>query len=150
MLMLMCYAEDRRFAIPIDQVVEVVGRPVFDPIPSSPTWIAGAFVHRGVVTPVIDFSALTQLGTARSLWSSRVIVIKWPHPSQHRQVGLLFERAEAVQVSENHKVEENNGPVRIWSWGPTMIDDSGTFCMVDMDQLLSPERQAQVFPMAAY
>jgi chemotaxis-related protein WspB len=149
MLMLMCYAEDQRFAIPIDQVVEVVGRPVFDPIPSSPSWLAGSFVHRGVVTPVIDFSSLTQLGSARSLWSSRVIVIQWPHDSRYRQVGLLFDRAEAVQVSGNGRTARDTEPVQIWSWGPTMIDEFGTFCRVDMDRVLSPERQAQVFPVSA-
>jgi chemotaxis-related protein WspB len=150
MLMLMCYAEEKRFAIPIDHVVEVVGRPVFDPIPSSPNWLAGAVVHRGVVTPVIDFSALTQLGTARSLWSSRVIVIQWPHDAQCRQVGLLFDRAEAVQVSEGSRTAREMEPVQVWSWGPTMIDEFGTYCRVDMDRVLSPERQSQVFPVSAY
>ena len=89
-MLLMCHAGDKRFALPIGDVVEVVGRPHFETIPQAAYWLAGAFVHRGHVTPVIDLAQLVGIGTARSLWSSRVIVLQCAAPTAgqaERRVG---------------------------------------------------------------
>ncbi len=87
MMLLMCHVADMRFALPVHDVVEVVGRPTFEPVPTAPSWVAGAFVHRGIVTPVIDFAALAGVGEARLLWSSRVIVLQCESAGQARRVG---------------------------------------------------------------
>jgi len=145
MLLLMCYAGEMRFAMPISNVVEVVARPIFEAIPSTPGWVAGSFVHRGIVTPVIDFGCLANLGQARSLWSSRVIVVNCPREGSAQRVGILFDRAYAVQTADNPAVADAP-PVQILSWGPTLIDENGTYCLLDMSELLSPMRQSQLFP----
>ncbi len=145
MLLLMCYAGEMRFAMPISNVVEVVARPIFEAIPSTPGWIAGSFVHRGIVTPVIDFGALANLGHARLLWSSRVIVVNCPSAGASQRVGILFDRAFAVQTADNPQVADAT-PVQILTWGPTRIDENGTYCLLDISELLSPTRQSQLFP----
>ncbi len=146
MMLLMCHIAQMRFALPVNSVVEVVGRPTFEPIPASPAWIAGSFVHRGVVTPVIDFAVLAQVGAARSLWSSRVIVLTCEHSGQSRRLGILFDRAHAEQVSESQLNEALSAAVQIWDWGKTLIDEHGTYCQLDLRGLLSHQRLAQLFP----
>jgi len=145
MLQLMCYAGDMRFAIPIPNVVEVVARPVFEAIPSAPGWVAGSFVHRGVVTPVIDFGNLANLGQARLLWSSRVIVVNCPREGTVQRIGILFDKANAAQVADRAVTQETT-PVQILPWGPTLSDENGTYCVLDMAELLSPMRHSQLFP----
>jgi chemotaxis signal transduction protein len=145
MLLLMCYAGQMRFALPISNVVEVVARPIFEAIPSAPRWVAGSFVHRGMVTPVIDFGSLADLGEAKSLWSSRVIVINCPREENEQRVGILFDRAYAVQTADSPTTTDT-APIQILPWGPTLIDENGTYCLLDMERLLSPMRQAQLFP----
>ena len=146
MMLLMCHIADMRFALPVRDVVEVVGRPTFETIPAAPTWAAGSFVHRGVVTPVIDFAALTGIGQARSLWSSRVIVLKCEQAGQSRRLGLLFDRAHADQVPDQQMDQAIHAAVQIWPWGKTIIDEHGTFCLLDLLALFSPQRQALLFP----
>lgn len=154
MMLLMCYVAQMRFAFPVHDVVEVVGRPTFDPIPAAPLWVAGAFVHRGVVTPVIDFAALAGIGESRSLWSSRVIVLECSNSLDNalgsanrvRRVGLLFDRSHAEQVADPHLNKAMETAVQIWPWGKTLIDEHGTYCQLDLDTLFSPQRLASLFP----
>lgn len=146
MMLLMCHAAEMRFALPVTDVVEVVGRPTFEPVPAAPLWVAGSFVHRGVVTPVIDFAALAGIGEARSLWSSRVIVLQCQVAEQTRRLGLLFDRSHAEQVPDQTMAQALNAAVQIWPWGKTIIDEHGTYCHLDLDNLLSPQRQALLFP----
>ncbi len=145
MMLLMCHSGELRFALPLHDVVEVVGRPAFDPLPASPSWVAGMFIHRGVVTPVIDFATLAGVGEARSLWSSRVIVLKCEFAGQICRVGVLFDRSHAEQIPD-HIVAQATGAVQIWPWGKTLIDEHGTYCLLDLLVLLSPQRQALLFP----
>ena len=149
LLLLMCHAGDKRFALPIHDVVEVVGRPHFESIPQAACWVAGAFVHRGHVTPVIDLAQLIGTGIARSLWSSRVIVLKCQQSPcanhQERRVGVLVDRAQAEQVPETRLANEQQR-IRVLPWGPTLLDEHGTYCLLDIPGLLSPERQTQLFP----
>lgn len=145
MLLLMCYAGEMRFAMPISNIVEVVARPILESIPSAPGWVAGSFVHRGIVTPVIDFGSLANIGRARLLWSSRVIVVNCPREGTVQRVGILFDRTYAVQAADKPTVAESI-PAHILSWGPTLIDENGTYCLLDMAELLSPMCQLQLFP----
>ena len=146
MMQLMCHIADMRFALPVRDVVEVVGRPTFEAIPASPAWVAGSFVHRGVVTPVIDFAAMTGVGEARSLWSSRVIVLDCDYAGQSRRLGILFDRSHAEQVPDQQMAQASQAAVQIWPWGKTLIDEHGTYCQLDLATLLSPQRQALLFP----
>lgn len=145
MLLLMCYAGEMRFAMPISNIVEVVARPILESIPSAPGWVAGSFVHRGIVTPVIDFGSLANIGRARLLWSSRVIVVNCPREGTVQRVGILFDRTYAVHAADKSTVAESI-PVQMLSWGPTLIDENGTYCLLDMAELLSPMCQLQLFP----
>ena len=146
MMLLMCHSGELRFALPIHDVVEVVGRPAFDPLPASPSWVAGMSIHRGVVTPVIDFATLAGVGEARSLWSSRVIVLKCEFAVQMHRVGILFDRSHAEQVPDHIVSQAIDAAVQLWPWGKTLIDEHGTYCLLDLLVLLSPQRQALLFP----
>jgi chemotaxis signal transduction protein len=148
MLLLMGYIHSTRFAFPIQNVVEVVARPLLESIPNAAYYVAGSFVHRGHITPVIDLGMLTTTGTARSLWSSRVIVLSCGDAQQERRVGILVDRAHAELVSEDKVLEESKQRAKIWEWGTTLLDDHGTYCLLDMAIILSPARTAELFPTA--
>lgn len=146
-MLLMCHIADMRFALPVHDVVEVVARPTFEPVLAAPAWVAGSFVHRGVVTPVIDFAILAGIGQARSLWSSRVIVLQSQFAHQTRRLGLLFDRSHAEQVPDQEINQALSSAVQILPWGKTIIDEHGTYCYLDLSNLLSPQRQALLFPI---
>jgi purine-binding chemotaxis protein CheW len=147
MLLLMSYIHSTRFAFPIQDVVEVVARPILEPIPSAAYYVAGSFVHRGHITPVIDLGALTNTGTARSLWSSRVIVLQCGTSDQERRIGILVDRAHAEMVSAEKIAEESRQRAKIWPWGTTLLDEHGTYCLLDVPMLISPARIAELFPV---
>ena len=98
-------------------------------------------MHRGVVTPVIDFAALAGVGEARTLWSSRVIVLNCASSGQSRRLGILFDRSHAEQVPDLQMDQAITAAVQIWPWGKTLIDEHGTYCQLDLHSLLSPQRQ---------
>ena len=146
MLVLMCDAGSSRFTIAIGDVVEVVARPRLDAMPGTPDWVAGLFVYRGRVTPVIDLGLLTGLTAARPLWSGRIVVVRCPEAPEDQLVGLLVDRAVAEQQERR---EDQPAPSRVSRWGGILIDEHGMFCRLELAALLTADRQAVLFPAPA-
>ncbi len=124
-----------RLALDVQQVREVVPRVVLSPIPHGPAWLAGVFVYRGQVVPVVDLHRLLSVGECPPHLSSRIILVNFPGNDQ-KVVGLL-----AAQVAEVRELERlppaitqgENTP----HLGPVLVDTEGILHIASVERLLS-------------
>jgi len=94
MLLLLFEVETNRFGIEASEIVEVIPLVSLKRIPRAPDCIAGVFSHRGQVVPVVDVNALLGERPARSLLSTRIVLVRLPGAgSEGRLLGILAERA---------------------------------------------------------
>ena len=77
-----------RVAVDVCRVREVIPRVRLTPAAGGPPWVAGAFVYRGRVVPVIDLYRLTGSGECPPHLSSRIILLPLPDEPD-ALVGLL-------------------------------------------------------------
>src|ERR1700685_1883839 len=88
-----------RVAVDVRRVREVVPRVRLSPVNGGPSWIAGVFVYRGRVVPVVDLHRLTGAGGCPLHLSSRIILVPYPLDIPESLVGLL-----ATQVAEIREI----------------------------------------------
>jgi len=87
-----------RVAVDVQHIREVVPRVHLQTLAGSPAWLAGLFVHRGRVVPVIDLFRLTGSEECPPHLSSRIILV--PRPGQEGSLlGLL-----ATQVADLREI----------------------------------------------
>jgi chemotaxis-related protein WspB len=125
-----------RVAVDVTRIREVVPRVRLAPASGGPPWIAGVFVYRGRVVPVVDLHRLTGAGECPLHLSSRIILLPYPRDEPDTLVGLL-----ATQVAEIREVrtellrpvaEKSNQSVL----GPALPDGAGILRVLDADALL--------------
>jgi chemotaxis-related protein WspB len=142
MLALTFQIGSERLALDIRRVREVVPRVHLQRVAGNPDWLAGLFVHRGRVVPVIDLHRLLQAGECPQHLSTRIILV--PLGEDGPLVGLL-----AAQVADIREVPTGRcAPAganatglatpgaRLPDLGPILVDEAGMFHLVDLDRLL--------------
>ena len=67
-----------KVAVDVCRVREVVPRVRLTVVHGVPPWIAGVFVYRGRVVPVVDLHALAGVGECPPHLSSRIILFPYP------------------------------------------------------------------------
>src|SRR3954467_15131623 len=101
MLVLTFQIGDDRLALDIHRVREVVPRVALRKPAASPDWLAGQFVYRGTVVPVVDLHPLLHAGPPPPHLSSRIILV----PVGDSLLGLL-----AAQVADLRDVQPSAQP----------------------------------------
>lgn len=144
MLVLLCQAEGQRYALDPREVVEVTPRVGLRPVPGAPDWIAGLCVYRGQVTPVIDLAYLTTGCRCPVRWSNRILFLTVPGGEASRLCGVLVGSVTTGEMPEQQRAAAT-GPACVTPWGPVLLDEQGTFQVLNTSRLLSPERCAQLF-----
>jgi chemotaxis-related protein WspB len=91
MLVLIFQAGNHRLALDVRRIHEVVPAVRLQPVAYSPAWLAGVFIYRGQVVPVIDLHHLLQAGDCPVHLSTRIILV--PH-ALHRDRALPSEGDE--------------------------------------------------------
>jgi chemotaxis-related protein WspB len=103
MLLLLFQIGHERVGLDIHSVREVVPRVRLQPLTGAPPWLAGGFVFRGRVVPVVDLHMLAGLGACPSHLSSRIILVPHGEPaapgSPEPLMGLL-----ASQVADLREI----------------------------------------------
>ncbi|MBX9579978.1 MAG: chemotaxis protein CheW [Gemmataceae bacterium] len=126
-----------RMAVDVRRVREVVPRVGLAPATGAPPWVAGLFVYRGRVVPVVDLYRLAGAGECPPHLSSRIILVPYPAGSD-RLVGLL-----ASQVADIRELPEPAVSGSAGGFGPPVADGAGVLRFLDPDRLLSaPELSA--------
>jgi chemotaxis-related protein WspB len=148
MLVLMCHAGGRRYAIESRDVVEVVSYVKLEHIPESPSWIAGVFAYRGRPTPVVDLPFLVLGSPCPVRWSTRVVITRLDAHGRQRAVGLLVEQVTTAELKDAHKTEDSPEPPEASTFGSLLLDDEGMFQLLQLPRLLPSDRRRDLFPLA--
>jgi len=119
-------------ALDVRRVRRVIPRVKLAPAPSGARGIAGQFVYRGQVVPVVDFFRLAGAGECPAHLSSRIVLVQWPSDSD-RLVGLL-----ATQVADIRDLpappSDADSPQ---GFGPPVADGQAMIRHLNVDRLLA-------------
>ncbi len=148
MLLLQFQAGTDRYGLDIEQVIEVSSLVSLRPIPHAPAEVAGTFNYRGILTPVVDLTALLTGTSSRPRMSSRIILVTYQGEDGRSHIlGLL---AEAVTEMIRCNKENLQQPVVSVSGAPYLgdmiFDDRGSLQVLDMERLLTRDLLFTLFP----
>lgn len=82
MLLLLFEINNGRYALDVNQIIEIVPLVKFKKIPTVPDYVAGLMNYRGEGTPVIDLNQLVDSVPYEDALSTRIIIIKYPVKGQ--------------------------------------------------------------------
>ena len=143
MLVLTFQIGTARLALDVRRVQEVVPCVRLEHVTGGPPWLAGVFVYRGRVVPVVDLHRLVGAGDCPPLLSSRIILIPYPPQSTESFLGLL-----ASQVADLRDVPPpTHAPLHLTGpgepdLGPVLADGDTVLHLLDLDRLLpGPARE---------
>lgn len=151
MLMLLFHLGDNRYALPAAKVVEITPNVFLSAIAQAPAYVAGVFTYRGAQVPVIDLCQLLLNRPAEVLFTTRIVLVDYPcAEGTSRLLGLLAER---VTDTRNLPVEAFT-TTGVRSAGAPCLGEAaqtpeGLIQFVDVEHLLAPDVQAQLFPAEA-
>jgi len=148
MLALMFQVGPDRVAVDVRRVREVVPRVRLAPVSGGPDWVAGAFVYRGRVVPVIDLHRLAGAGECPPHLSSRIILVPVPGADPDALVGLLATQVATVGELPDG-VSPRPGPPSP-ALGPAVADGGSILRVLDPDRFLAfaaPPALAAVCPV---
>ena len=136
MLVLTFQVGPEPLALDIRRVREVVPRVRLRPVSGAPDWLAGVFVYRGEVVPVLDLHRLAGGGECPLHLSSRIILVPHSTPGGERLLGLL-----ATQVADIREVPGEQPPASLAAegradLGPVVADGDGVLRLLALDRLL--------------
>jgi chemotaxis-related protein WspB len=126
-----------RVAVDVRRVHEVVPRVRLSSVNGGPHWIAGVFVYRGRVVPVVDLHRLTGVGECPLHLSSRIILFPYPPDAPESLVGLL-----ATQVADIREIQAESAPHSAGqrdksALGTALPDGAGILRILDPHTLLA-------------
>jgi chemotaxis-related protein WspB len=164
MLVLTFQVGSNHLALEVGRVHKVVPFVRLQPVACSPPWLAGVFIYRGQLVPVIDLHRLLGVGECPVHLSTRIILV--PHvgkrdcPFEEREaVPLSGDRRErllgllAAKVADVRDMQPSSPlPTRLVTvgrpdLGPILVDGQEIIHLVELDRLL-PELSGQEFALA--
>lgn len=124
-------------AVDVRRVREVVPRVRLSVVNGGPRWMAGVFVYRGRVVPVVDLHQLVGAGECPPHLSSRIILFPWPLDVPEALVGLLATQVAEIREVRPGLVQPIPGEAGRPGLGPALPDGEGILRLLDPDWLLS-------------
>jgi len=82
MLLLLFEINNGRYALDVNQIIEIVPLVKLKKIPTVPDYVAGLMNYRGEGTPVIDLNQLIDSVPYEHALSTRIIIVKYPVKNQ--------------------------------------------------------------------
>ena len=151
MLFLLFRLGDDRYAIEARQVAEVLPMLSVKQIPQAPASVRGAFDFRGQPVPLIDLSQLALGRPARDHLSTRIVLVHCPDGrGGTRLLGLVAEHVTETFRRQASDFRDAGVDLPEARWlGPVASDAGGLVQWVQVDELLSPELRALLFPAEA-
>jgi len=123
-----------RVAWDVRRVREVVPRVRLNPLSGGPSWVAGMFVYRGRVIPVIDLHRFIGAGECPPHLSSRIILLPFPSAGPDALIGLLAHpRRRCPRAERIHVGDRPDG----FNIRPAVADSSGILHILDPDRFLA-------------
>jgi chemotaxis-related protein WspB len=156
MLVLAFQIGSERMALDVRRVREVVPLVRLQPVAGSPAWLAGVFVYRGQIVPVVDLHRLAGGTECPRQLSTRIILVPRPLDGQERLLGLLASQVAEVREMEPPRsssllvetdgangIADPSAPGRLHQpgLGPISVDKGSIVRLLDLDRFLSSFRQ---------
>lgn len=127
-----------RVAVDVTRIREVVPRVRLSPANGGPSWIAGVFVYRGRVVPVIDLHRLAGVGECPLHLSSRIILFPYPVTQSDSLVGLLATQvADVREITSTMMAQLTPGQSESAMLGAALPDGAGILRIFNPDLLLA-------------
>jgi chemotaxis-related protein WspB len=150
MLFLLFDLDGERYALDSAAIVEVLALAPTKSIPGTPAWVAGMVERHGQPVPVIDVSQLALGRPARQLRSTRLVLVRYGDVESSHLLGLIVERATQTRRIEREQFADSGIATPHARWlGPVANDGMGLVQWVEVQQMLSEEVKALLFPQAA-
>jgi chemotaxis-related protein WspB len=161
MLVLGFQIGSERMALDVRRVKEVVPLVRLQPVSGSPGWLAGIFVYRGQIVPVVDLHRLIGGGECSRQLSTRIILVPRVVNGHERLLGLLASQvaevremepsrssALAVESDRGNGVADAAGGRDRPDLGPVSVDKGSIVRLLDLDRFLYSLRQYQLENLA--
>ena len=150
MLALIFQVGTDKVAVDVRRVREVIPRVRLSVVNGGPPWIAGVFVYRGRVVPVVDLHRLTGAGECPLHLSSRIILFPYPLDIPESLVGLLATQVAEIREIRPGLVQPLPGQSGRPGLGPALPDGSDVIRLLDPDFLLSQVSSGSHLPLAGF
>jgi chemotaxis-related protein WspB len=146
MLALTFQVGGERLALDTRRIEAVVPRVPLRETAGAPSWLAGVFVYKGMIVPVVDLHHLAGEGECPRHLSSRIILVPDPAGGDGRLVGLLAAQVDKLQeVSPSAPVSfTESGRADL---GPVVADGKEILRLLDLDRLLPASARRLVASM---
>ena len=147
MLFLVFTLDGDRYALDVDQLVEVLPLVNLKPLANAQPGIAGLFDFHGLPIPALDLSALIVARTALRRLSTRIVVVNYPGKDDTRHpLGLIAEKATTTvrldrSMFEDAGVDDGETPYL----GPVARDATGLIQWLVIPKLLPPSVRNVLF-----
>jgi chemotaxis-related protein WspB len=161
MLFLLFDLDGDRYALDAAGIVEVLALAPTKSIPGAPAWVAGMFERQGAAVPVIDVSQLALGRPAQQLRSTRLVLVQYSagdgvaasardnSGEPVHLLGLIVERATQTRRIAREQFAESGIATPHARWlGPVANDGVGLVQWVEVQQMLTDEVKALLFPQA--
>ncbi|AOE87173.1 chemotaxis protein CheW [Pseudomonas sp. TCU-HL1] len=138
-----------RYALDVQDVVEVLPLQHVKQVPEAPAWVAGVFAHRGVLVPVLDLGVLALGHRAQVRTSTRLVLVNYPLDGRSRWLGLILEQATDTlrcRPDEFRDYGLEQGGARYL--GPVYQGRDGLVQCIRVEDLLPEDVRALLFPAA--
>ena len=148
MLVLIFNIGQTRCAIDSRRVIEVVPRVALRQLPRASDYVAGLFVYRGAVVPVIDLCQLAMGRPCGHQLSTRIVLVDYPEKDGgSRAVGLLAECVtETAAVREGALTEpEKELDPEPYPGKVVATEDTGEVRVIEIDRILPEEVYRHLF-----
>jgi chemotaxis-related protein WspB len=150
MLFLLFKLDQDRYALPANQIVEILPLVAIKNIPRAPPGVVGAFNYRGAAVPAIDLCLLCLDRPARILLSTRLIIVRLPdEQDETRHLGLIAESATGLVRRE---AADFSSPARFTGsaayLGRIAADTQGLVQEIEIRELLPLSLRAPLFEQA--
>ena len=145
MLVLTCQVGDARLALDVREVREVVPRVCLQRVAGSPAWLAGVFIYRGQVVPVVDLHRLIDAGECPPYLSSRIILVAHAVDGAAGLIGLLAAQvADIRDLQPPSQVQPRLAVPGQPDLGPVLVDGREIVHLVELDRFLPESMQRQL------
>lgn len=137
MLALVFQVGNDRLALDVRSIREVIPRVRLQSLTGSPNWLAGGFVYRGQVVPVLDLHRLAGLGACPASLNSRIILVPHPGEDEKKFLGLLASHVTDLQEVETSDATRMHLRLdAVPDFGSAIVDRGEVLRLFDLEKLL--------------
>lgn len=133
-----------RCALPAQEVARVVPWATLHPVAGMPDHVVGRLSFHGRAVPVIDLCRLVLGRSCSPVYSSRIVLVDYPHGGGTVPLGLLAERV--TEASRRDPAEFQPSALRQGGFLGEVASEPGQLInALRVAELLSPELRDELF-----